>query len=651
MPQSGEQQVLQSRPTPGRSIASMTLGRIALFLLVIEAVTGVLLMTVYSPSTTMAWGSVWYIQDRMTLGWLVRGLHRFASDALVAVSALFLLQLVACGTYQGSRRIWWSVLALLFVVMAAALSGFALPWDQHGYWGTKVRTNILALTPLIGSALRAILIGGSDLGNLTLTRFYALHAVVLPVCAAVLILAGSRRSQSAAAATGNGRHADTTAHGRRLAHAVIAALVLAGLLVAAILVHETKGGELLTAPADPSSTNYAARPEWFNLFLYQWLKGFHGPWLETLGAVIVPGLVVLAFVLFPYTDRWLPPWRGRAATIGFTSVITLALGWLTYAAIEADRNPPDRVVEAVRARQRADESLSPEDRAVLQARAYHNQLRQSRANARRAIELARSKGIPPDGPLPLLANDPMTRGPELFAANCSSCHRFDGHNGMQQVPSEPASSSDLAGFASRSWIRGLLTDPMSDHYFGRMKKPDGSPAHTQMRDWVAKKTTEYEADGEIDDLHASFDAVAAYLEDESLHPGRLQDVSPYSLDEPPSIVAELEQTRSGQQILDGRQFFMLVCNECHRYGGVSSGLVDAPEMLGYGSIDWIEQMIAEPDGDLRYGREGKEPAQMLRFQDRLSESDRRLIATWIHSTRRIQSPSSATPPAPGTGGE
>ena len=617
-----------------RGMASMTLGAAAAFLLVVEAVTGVCLMTVYSPSATTAWGSVWYIQERMTLGWLVRGLHRFASDALIAVAALFLLQLVLMGAYRFMhRRLWWSALGLLFVAMASALSGYTLPWDQHGYWGTEVRTNILALTPLAGGMLREILIGGRDLGNLTLTRFYALHVAVLPVCAVVLYAVGSPHRTSPCSAPDNGAADDAGGTARRLGQPFLCAVILTGLFAAAIFVHGGSGGKLLTAPTDPSGADYPARPEWFNLFLFQWLKAFNGPWLEVLGAVIVPAAFVAAFVLFPYVERWLPGRPGRFATAAFTVLVGAGIVWLTYAAIRADRNPPDRIVDAVRARQLDGEALTATDQAILRARAHHNKLRRSRAVAQRAIELATANGIPPAGPLPLLRQDPMIRGPELFAANCATCHRYDGHNGVEEVPGEPATSSDLAGFASRAWVRGLLGDPMSDSYFGRMTKDDGSPAHTQMRDWIAKRTAEYRSDGAIEELRTSLDAVAAYLENESVAPGRLRDVSPYSIDDPPAIVVELERTEAGQQILDGRQFFMLVCNECHRYDGVSAGFVDAPEMLGYGSVEWLERMIAEPDHELRYGAGGDEPAQTPRFRDRLSDNERKLIATWLHAAR------------------
>ena len=86
-------------------------------------------------------------------------------------------------------------------------------------------------------------------------------------------------------------------------------------------------------------------------------------------------------------------------------------------------------------------------------------------------------------------------------------------------------------------------------------------------------------------------------------------------------------------ILRGRRFFERVCNECHRYEGEHTGTFKAPEMLGYGSVEWIELMIAEPGHELRYRSKGRERAQMPRFKDRLSGHDRRMIAEWLHAVR------------------
>src|SRR3954466_6171451 len=94
---------------------------------------------------------------------------------------LHLMQVVVDGAYKAPREInFWFGLALLLLVLGLSLTGYLLPWDQKGYWASKVATNIVVVTPLIGPALQKIIIGGTDYGHLTLTRFFALHAGVLP---------------------------------------------------------------------------------------------------------------------------------------------------------------------------------------------------------------------------------------------------------------------------------------------------------------------------------------------------------------------------------------------------------------------------------------------------------------------------------------
>jgi mono/diheme cytochrome c family protein len=83
----------------------------------------------------------------------------------------------------------------------------------------------------------------------------------------------------------------------------------------------------------------------------------------------------------------------------------------------------------------------------------------------------------------------------------------------------------------------------------------------------------------------------------------------------------------------GRAYFLATCNECHTYAGESSGTIHAPEMRGYGSVEWIERMIENPADDTLYRSTGKEPAQMPAFKDKLTQQERHLLAVWLHGTR------------------
>jgi ubiquinol-cytochrome c reductase cytochrome b subunit len=199
---------------------------------------------------------------------------------------------------------------------------------------------------------------------------------------------------------------------------------------------------------------------------------------EIVGALVIPALVVGVFLAFPLTDGLLSPRTAHRFTAGFMMLVLGAMAWLTYGAWRDDRAPPPDALLATRAKAQLGESLDEVDQVILRAGEFHRLRRQATLLTKRALERADEHGIPPGGPLALLANDAVTRGPRLFATHCATCHRVNGHNGLGVVVSEAAGPSDLAGFASRAWIRGLLADLLGNRYFGPMLTPDGEPAHT-----------------------------------------------------------------------------------------------------------------------------------------------------------------------------
>ncbi len=618
--------------TWGRSLGATTV-----FLFALQIATGLMLMTVYSPSTTTAWSSVWYIQAKMPAGWLVRSLHHFASDAMLIVLAAHLAHFVAIKTYRTRHPlIWCSTLLLLSVTLSLSLTGHMLPWDQEGYWGTKVRVNILARTPEIGDVLQRLVVGGVAFGHLMLTRVYTLHVMILPAIALFLVRLRKTRDKPCVDAGISGNQAGSVGSRdavQRLRNASMCAIAFALVGGVAWYVCAVRGSYLLDAPADPGASSYPARPEWHTLFLYQWLKYFTGAKMEMIGAIAIPGALAGLWMLLPYWSRILPERAAHRITTVLAGGMVLGVGVLSAIALWSDVDPSDAAIRAIHDKQSAEQPLTTHEEHALRTRSFHERRDRARRLGLRAIALANVNGVPPEGPLALLANDPDTRGPELFAANCATCHRFDGHNGLGNVPKEPADASDLAGYAGRQWIRGLLADPMSDRYFGLMKKSDGEPAHTRMRRWVNEAMDDAADDDTTEALLANFDAVAAYLEDESQRPRRLAHigtgdvaVTPANPETPPTSSTEIER---------GRRFFMLTCNECHTYGGEQTGTLKAPEMAGYGSVDWMALMIAEPSHASRYRARGKEHAIMTGFADRLSDRDIRLVAQWIHDSQPV----------------
>lgn len=176
------------RKTPKGVGWLFTLGSAALTIFIIQLVTGAVLAMNYSPSPDHAYDSVLYIQNEVTLGWLVRGIHKWAASAMVLVLFLHGLRVFFMASYKYPRELTWVIGVFLFLtVMGLSFTGYLLPWDLKAYWATVVGTNIGGQAPLVGPWVKTILLGGQELGAVSLTRFFALHAMILPALTGLLI--------------------------------------------------------------------------------------------------------------------------------------------------------------------------------------------------------------------------------------------------------------------------------------------------------------------------------------------------------------------------------------------------------------------------------------------------------------------------------
>src|SRR6266849_4312053 len=142
---------------PGGAKWRYVWGSCLAFVFSIQLITGLLLMTAYSPSSSQAWISVHFIQYKMDFGWLIRGLHHFGSQTMMVLIAIHMLQVVVAGAHLPPREFnWWLGMGLLGITFGLSLTGYLLPWDQKGYWATRVATNISSNLPGIGSDIRQL---------------------------------------------------------------------------------------------------------------------------------------------------------------------------------------------------------------------------------------------------------------------------------------------------------------------------------------------------------------------------------------------------------------------------------------------------------------------------------------------------------------
>lgn len=164
-------------------------GGITLFLFGVQVVTGILLMFYYRPTTAEGFESVRFIMTRVEFGWLIRSIHSWSANLMIFVAFVHMFSVVFTHAYRPPRELTWaSGIVLLGLLLGFGFSGYLLPWNQISYFATKVGADVAGSTPVIGGTIARILRGGEDVGAATLTRFFALHVMVLPILTAGLIV-------------------------------------------------------------------------------------------------------------------------------------------------------------------------------------------------------------------------------------------------------------------------------------------------------------------------------------------------------------------------------------------------------------------------------------------------------------------------------
>ncbi len=585
-------------PTPGGARCCRAWPCVIAFLFCVQAITGFFLWVYYSPSAQTAWESTYYIQNEVVGGWLLRAIHHYAAYVLLAALILAVVQDILVRAYRAPRKlVFWATVGLGLFALAAVLTGDLLSWDQNGYAATKTRTGFLTFLPWVGDSLLKIAIGGPGpaLGSLSLTRFFAMHVGLFGggfLLLLILRATWARRAnvKIAAAMEGtNGWDGSCTVvphwpvQAWRSAVACLLAMVVVLLLACQHGVTPPQAGAPLLSPADTNPLNAydAARPEWFLVGVYEFSHLFPGEW-GIVPIFVVPGLLVLIVLAMPFVGKH---WIGQSFNVLFTLLLLGAVVWLTYYSYEKDRKDP----------------------------AHQKAIAVELWRADRVCQLIRhNKGIPPSGALSLLQHDPKSEGPRLFAQQCASCHNHltpGDESVVQNMSIEKPTAPNLAGFASRRWIAGLL-DPKrvsGPDYFGGTKLRGG-----EMPGFV--KETFADADAEQKKNIAK--VVAALSAEAHLPSQKTLDV------------------QDAKIIAEGRKLMVddFGCTNCHKFHkNGSSG--SAPELTGYGSPDWIAGILHNPASRRFYGKlNDRMPAYAASddpTQNALSPEQIKLLADWL----------------------
>jgi quinol-cytochrome oxidoreductase complex cytochrome b subunit len=169
------------RKVPGDTDWFHTLGSATLTAFLVQAATGVILAMYYKPDPNSAYQSIQHITNDLTLGWLVRGMHKWGASVFIILMFFHMARVFLFGAYKYPRELNWIIgVSLLAVGMLEGFTGYLLPWDQTAYWATVVGININGTAPFLGPFLADFLRGGAEIGPDTLARFYSLHMLLIP---------------------------------------------------------------------------------------------------------------------------------------------------------------------------------------------------------------------------------------------------------------------------------------------------------------------------------------------------------------------------------------------------------------------------------------------------------------------------------------
>ena len=319
------------KPLPKHINLLFSLGSLAMFLLLLQAATGAFLAFYYSPSPEHAHNAVTYISEEVPFGAFVRGLHHWGASAMVIIVVLHLLRVVLYSSYKAPRELTWIFgVLLLLIVLGFGFTGYLLPWDEKAYWATVVGVEIASTAPGLGDFVAKVLRGGTEIGAVTLSRFYALHTIWLPWLAFGLVgvhlffvryygSSGTPKNTPEEMKTGKPFYPD------QVFEDVVGMLILFVILAVVALFVPVP----LEDVADPTNADYDPRPEWYFLFLFQLLKYFQGPF-EIIGTFVIPTVGMLLLLFLPFLDRSERAvlWK-RPIALTVTSVCVIGIVMLT----------------------------------------------------------------------------------------------------------------------------------------------------------------------------------------------------------------------------------------------------------------------------------------------------------------------------------
>ncbi len=308
-------------------------GGMTLFLFTVQVVTGILLLLYYRPNAENAFESVQFIMTEVKFGWLIRSIHSWSSNLMIATLFVHMFSVYFMRAYNRPRELTWVTgVGLLFISVCFGFSGYLLPWNEVSFFATKVGTDIAGVIPVVGKTMLRFLRGGEDVTGGTLTRFFGFHVAVLPAAATALIgihvlLVQMHGMHVPERYQNNHRHMKFFPN--FILRDLIGWLLAIGVLAALAALFPWELG----VKADPFAPAPAGiKPEWYFLFMFQTLKYIPAKlWFidgEVVGILgfMIGGLVLL---IIPFINRAPENRRRRLIFNGFGIAVMLYIAIMT----------------------------------------------------------------------------------------------------------------------------------------------------------------------------------------------------------------------------------------------------------------------------------------------------------------------------------
>jgi len=302
-------------------------GALNLVLVVLLFISGSVMAFNYSPVPGIAYDSVDFAVFNLPFGDVIMGIHHYSWNVLLVVMGFHLLRAFVVGAYKAPRQlVWVSGIIILVIVPMFIITGDLLPWDQKGYWSTRVRLSIIQSVPYIGDFIARFLQGGPLTGIVALNRFYVLHTIFLPVLLLFSIVIHFHFIRY------RGLSEPLFGEGKPIYQISFVPDMLSRWLILFIITTLVLGlaSRYWTAPlgdpADPTDFSYIPKPEWWVLFLNQLVAIFKGPF-SIIGTVVIPGGLLCFMIVLPFVDKSSD--RDPARRIAVMVVAALILVFMT----------------------------------------------------------------------------------------------------------------------------------------------------------------------------------------------------------------------------------------------------------------------------------------------------------------------------------